>query len=193
MEFDSVIEKRRSTRSFKPKRASWKDVLEAIDAASQAPFAGNMNHMKFIIIENPPEIEILAKLCSQSWITEAPIVLIACSDDTHLENLYGERGRVYSRQGAGAAIENLLLKLVDLGLAGCWVGSYTDELVKQHFNIPSQIQIEAVIPIGYEQKSTKSKPRKKKLENAIFWEKWDQGKRPTIFPDPSHRTEPEFT
>jgi len=31
MEFDEVIERRRSVRSFSRKKASWEDVLEAIE------------------------------------------------------------------------------------------------------------------------------------------------------------------
>ena len=159
MDFDSVIEKRASARSFKSKKASWKDILEAIDAAIKAPSAGKMHHLKFVIIEEQEKIEKIAEFTDQLWISESGILVVVCSDDTHLENQYGERGRVYSRQAAGAAIENFLLKITDLGLSACWVGSYTDELIKQLLKIPAHIQIEAIIPIGY----SKTKPTPSKL------------------------------
>ncbi len=185
MEFDSVIKKRKSVRSFKGKRASWKDVLEAIDSAIQAPFAGNHNNLKFICIESEHAIAQVAKLCEQLWINDSSFLVVVCSDDRHLENMYGERGRVYSRQQAGAAIENLLLKLTDIGLAGCWIGSYSDEILRQTLKVPLHIQIEAVIPIGYEKPDrTKSKPSKKSLATSLFWETWGKDKRPTFFQEP---------
>lgn len=192
MDIDSAIEKRHSTRSFLPKKVSWKLVLEAVDSANKAPFAGNMNHLKFLIIEDEKKIDKLAELSSQLWINTASIVVVVCSDDTYLENQYGERGRVYSRQEAGAAIQNFLLKLTDLGLSSCWVGAYTDELVKQLLSIPSHIQIEAIIPIGYEKKEKgKKEVKKKDLENVLYWEKWKQDKRDKLIADPDIYLQPK--
>ena len=176
MEFDSVIDERKSVRSFKSKTPSWKLVIEAIDAARKAPFADGRNHLKFIIIEDQEKIDKIAELAAQSWISSSKLLVIVCSDDTNLENMHGDRGRIYSRQQSGAAIENFLLKLVDLGLSGCWVGSYSDEMIKQMLKIPMHIQIEAIIPVGYEAAKTK-KSRKKEIEHNIFWESWDEKKR----------------
>ncbi len=187
MDLDTVIEKRSSIRTFTSKTPSWKLVLEAIDTANQAPFAGNHNNLKFLIIENGEAIKKLAKFSNQHWIAEASTIVLVLSDDTHLENIYGTRGRVYSRQQAGAAIENFLLKIIDLGLSACWVGAYTDELIKEIFEIPQHIQIEALIPIGYA-KEKPAKKRKKELKNSIYWEKWGNDKKAPILkegPDPN--------
>src|SRR3989338_2394730 len=182
MEFDSVIKKRHSVRSFKDKKASWKDVLEAIDSTISCPFAGNQNNIKFIIVENPETIKKIAKLSEQSWVEDSGIVVVVISDNRHLEKLYGDRGKIYTRQQAGAAIQTFLLKLIDLGLGACWVGAFPDELLEQLLKFPSHMRIEAVIPIGYE-KPEKLKPetRKQVLENLLFWEEYDQQKRPALF------------
>lgn len=180
MEFDKVIETRKSVRSFRSKKAKWEDVLEAVDTARKSPFAGNQNYMKFIIIEKQTTIDRIAELANQLWINESGILVVVCSDDTHLENMYGERGRVYSRQQSGAAIENFLLKIADMGLSACWVGAYQDELIKQLLKIPEHMQLEAIIPIGYEKKKEERK-EKKSLESVMFWEYWDNSKRPSLF------------
>jgi nitroreductase len=183
MDFDALVKKRKSVRNFTSKTPKWSDVLEAIDSSLQGPFAGNQNNLHFLIIEDEEKISKIAEHCSQRWIDEAKILVLICTDDTHLENLYGERGRIYSRQQAGAAIQTFLLKLVDLGLCGCWVGAYSDELIRSYLKIPQHIQIEAIIPIGYEKKvpSSKSSRKKKSLESSIFWERWDQRRRPSLF------------
>jgi nitroreductase len=183
MDFDKIINKRKSCRSFKDKKAPIKLILEAIDAATKIPLAGNHYNIHFLIIENPKTIEKLTDFCQQSWINEAPVVIVVASDDTHLENLYDERGRIYSRQQAGAAIHQLILKLTELDLASCWVGAYTDETIKQTLKIPQHYQVEAIIPVGYE-KGRQPRSKKKNLEKVIFWESWDKWKRPTSIKDP---------
>ncbi|MEK6928247.1 MAG: nitroreductase family protein [Nanoarchaeota archaeon] len=183
MDFDKVVEKRRSIRSFKDKTVSWKLVLEAIDSALQVPCAGNDLPMNFIVVEDPEKIERLAKASDQLWMNEAPILVAVVSDDSQLESQYGDRGRVYSRQQAGASIQTLLLKLTDLELSACWVGSYDDYDVRFILEIPDNVQIEALIPIGYQSSSAKNdtKPRKKKLDSILRWESFKIKRRQPMF------------
>jgi nitroreductase len=154
MELSKAISSRRSTRSFKKKAADWRIVLEAIDAANNAPSAGNFNHLKYIVVQEKEKIKKIAKHSSQTWINEAPLVVVVISDDSYLENHYGERGRIYAKQQSGAAIQNLLLTLVDKGLSATWVGASADRSPKK---------------------------RKKELEDTIYWEKWDKQKKPASF------------
>lgn len=184
MDFDKVIEKRRSVHSFSSKKVSWKAVLDAVDAAAQGPFAGNINHLHFIIIENPDTIAKLAKTTEQDWIAKASIAIVVMSEDKHIEKIYGERGRIYGKQESGAAINTFILKLTDLGVDSCWIGAFDDEAVKSLLDIPGDAEVEAIIPIGYA--STKGeKKRKKKIEKIIFWEGWDRWKRPSFYKEPS--------
>jgi nitroreductase len=180
MNFDKVIEERHSSRSFKPKRVHFGDILEAVDAAIKGPFAGNLINLKFVIVEDEKTIKAIAKHSHQTWIEEAPAVIVICSDDTHLENQYGERGKDYSRQQAGAAANTITLKLTDMGINSCWVGSFDYEIIKEMLKIPQNIHIETIIPVGYE-KGTPKKERKPDLETVLRWEDFMTKKRPSIF------------
>lgn len=190
MEFNSVLKKRKSVRSFKDKEVSWKKAIEIIDAATLVPQSGNKNPFKYIIIQNPKTIVKLADLADQLWISEAPLVIVMTSDDSILEKLFGQRGRVYSRQQAGAAIQNMLLKITDLDLSGCWIGAYNDSKVRELLKVPKTSQIEAIIPVGYE-KPKKSASRKKKtreLTSFLRWEDYNTSKKqflkePSVFRD----------
>lgn len=180
MDLDKAIETRRSIRKFKKKKANWKHAMLAIDSALHAPMAGNRNIFKFIIVEKPSTIKRISELCEQTWIDQAGIVIIVCSNNINLEKLYGDKGKIYGRQQAGAAIQNILLKITDMGLSACWVGAFTDELLEQFLKIPEHMRIEAVIPIGYAAEKP-AKKRKHSLENSIYWEQYGINKRPTIF------------
>jgi len=183
MEFDNVIKKRCSVRKFKDKRVSWKLVLESIDAALQGPFANNLNNLSFLIIENAETIKKIADIAEQDWINNSGIVVVVCSDSRPLEQLYDERGKIYSKQQAGAAILTFLLKTVDLGVSSCWVGSFNEEKLRLLLKIPKEIEIEALLPVGYEEGKTPKK-RKRDLDTVIFWEEWGERKRPTFFREP---------
>jgi nitroreductase len=78
---------------------------------------------------------------------------------------------MYSKQQVGASIENMLLKVTDLGLASCWVGAFSDETVKRILEIPEDIGVEAMLPIGYELGNTKQK-QKPELDRILFFDKW---------------------
>jgi nitroreductase len=189
MEFERVARRRKSVRNFKPKIPSWKDVIYAIDLANQGPFAGNQNHLRYVLIEDHSTIKHLSHLCEQTWISNTKMLIVVCSDDTFLENMYGERGRVYSRQQAGAAIQTLMLALTEKGLDSCWIGSYSDELLREKLKIPQHIQIEAIIAVGFEAGRTR-KPAKKSLERCLSWETWTQNRRPSMFEEKTEDYDP---
>lgn len=184
MKVQDAIEKRRSIRKFKKKEVKWGLVLEAIDAALQAPLAGNTNSLKFIIITDPEMKYGIAKHADQDWIIEADTIVVVCSEDAQLDRLYAERAPTYARQQAGAAIQNFLLRLTELGLGACWVGAYLDSSIKRDLKIPHEALIEAVIPIGYSAEKPKAH-KKASLENVIMWEQWGQKKRPVQTRDPT--------
>lgn len=183
MEFDEVIEKRHSVRSFKDKVVPWEHLIEAADAAKDAPFAGNHNNLRFIIIEEKEMVKKLAQFTDQSWVNDAGAMVVVCSDERHLHALYGERGILYSKMHAGAAIENFILKLADRGLGSCWLGSFSEDLVKLALGIPDYIKVDAMIAVGYEKGKTK-RPVKRDLQNAVYWEVWERKRRPLVYKEP---------
>jgi nitroreductase len=179
-----AIENRCSIRNFSDKKVPWDKIIEAIDAANHAPFAGNINNLKFIIIQNPKTIKKLTECCQQSWISKSSILVVVCANTKKLEEHYQDRGYDYSKQQVGAAIQNFLLRITELNLASCWVGAFIDEEIRNELKIPEEYEIEALLPVG---QITHKKPKyskKAKVETKIFWEAWDIKNKPTRFKDP---------
>jgi len=174
MDFDKAIEKRHSVRNFREdKKPSYRDVIKAIDAAAQAPLAGNLPSLKFILVSDQNKIDELSQAAAQSFIAKAKYVVVVCSDKKFLEKYYLDRADRYSKHQAGAAIENFLLKITELGLSSCWIGAFSDETVKRILKIPDEIEVEAMFPIGYEQE-TPSDEKKSKLnvDSLIFFDEY---------------------
>ncbi len=171
MNLDKAIKERHSARKFKTRKPDWRKILKALESATKAPTAGNIPTVKFILVENKEKIEELAQAATQSFITTAHYVIVVCSDPKLCRRSYGERAEKYFRQQAGAAIQTLFLKLTDLGLSTCWVGAFSDTTVRRILRIPDDIEIEAIMPIGYEMIKTKQRA-KPRLDTCLFFHKW---------------------
>ena len=170
MNFDSIIKSRKSVREFGSKKPDWRDILECIDLARYAPTAGKNFDMKFILVDDKEKIQKIALAAEQDFIANAHFVVVAYSGHKRLVNLFGERGKVYSWQQSGAAIQNFLLAITGRGLSACWVGHFDEAQVKDFLRIPEDMEVEAVIPVGYEFKFSKAKPKEKiELDNILYF------------------------
>jgi nitroreductase len=177
MELDKIIQSRRSVRKYKSKKPDWQKIIECIDAARYAPMAGNNYTLKFILIEDEKTIQKIADCAQQDFIVKAPYVVVVCSNPRRTLNAYGERGEIYTRQQAGAAIENFLLKIVESGLSACWVGAFVEDQIKRELKIPEEVNIEAVIPVGYEYEKPKTRKHKIDLDRILYFHKYGQSKK----------------
>lgn len=94
MEVLEAIKGRRSIRSFTDEPVSEKDVKALIDVARHAPSAGNIQPWEFVIVRKP-EIKrklVLAAL-NQTFIEEAPVVIVVCADMGASGSGYGSRAK----------------------------------------------------------------------------------------------------
>lgn len=171
MELDTAIQKRKSVRKYKSKKPDWRDIVECIEAARYAPMAGGYYTLKFIIIDDKEAIQRLSEAAQQDWITEAGYVIVVCSNPERTIKDFPGRGENYVMQQAGAAIQNILLKITEKGLSACWVGHFVEEIVRRNLGIPESAQIEALIPVGYESRKEKLK-RKIDLDNILYFYKY---------------------
>ena len=176
MDLNKAIKNRHSVKKFKEKKPDWRDIIECIDAARYAPMAGSNYSLKFILVSDKSTIEKLADASSQPFVGKAHYVVVVCSNPSRTTNAYGERGKIYARQQAGAAIQNFLLRVEETGLATSWVGHFVDSQVKRILDIPdmNDFTVEALFPIGKETKAvTESGERlKPDLENILYFDTW---------------------
>ena len=176
MQLQDAIEKRKSIKIFDRKKPDWRKIIRAIDAARFAPSAGNQFVMRFILVSDEKKITQLTEASQQEFVGEAQYIVVAVSDDARLIRDYEERGIRYTAQQAGAAIENFLLALTEQKLVTTWVGHFYEEQIKRTLSIPDNLHVEAIFPIGIETKIETKIQRKMKLDQILYYEKWDNNK-----------------
>ena len=170
MDFDSLVQSRASVRSFSGKKPDWRAIIECVDAARYIPRAGKDFTMKFIILKDKEKIQKISDYAEQDFFANVHYLVAVYSDPKRLKLSFGEeKAEIYSRQQAGAAIQTILLALHNRGLSGCWVGHYDEEEVKKLLKIPDEMELEAVIPVGYEFNKTKLS-KKIDMDNILFFD-----------------------
>jgi nitroreductase len=167
MDVFEAIKGRRSIRAFQNRDIPPETVDKLIDAARWAPSAGNIQPWEFIIVRKPETKRRLAEAAlEQTFIEEAPVVIVVCADENRSSQGYGTRGKtLYCLQDTAAATQNIHLAAYALGLGTCWVGAFREDEAKKILNIPSGVRPVAIIPVGYP--AEKPQPRNRRPINQI--------------------------
>ncbi|MFH1823561.1 MAG: nitroreductase family protein [archaeon] len=175
MPVEKLMEKRMSIRKYSSRPIDFNKIAEICNVARLTPCASNIPTVKIVIIADKDKIKEITQATQQPFVGGARTIILVCSDLKNLKRIHGEEGiSIYSRQQAGAAIQNMLLKITELGLASCWVGWFDKNAIKRICKIPDNIQIEAVLPLAHPL-NKKAKPKKKiGLKEICFYEKWNQ-------------------
>ena len=92
----------------------------------------------------------VARAClHQSWMAEAPVMVIFAAEYRRCMARYGERGIRYTHMEIGHAGQNLFLQAEALGLACGIVGAFSDQTLSQLLQLPADHEPLLVMPVGY--------------------------------------------
>jgi nitroreductase len=166
----SNILNRRSIRGYTSREVDRNDIIQMLTAASWAPSGNNLQPWRFSVITNAELIKELSSLTIYyNWVQTSPCLIAVFLDtkaiDDKISNIY-----LKHVQAIGAAIQNMLLTAHELGLGTCWIGEIlkNEDKVKELIGIPSELQLMAIISVGYPSKDSKSR-RKDIFETIINW------------------------
>jgi nitroreductase len=168
--FEAIM-KRRSIRAYASEEVSEEEVERLIEAARWAPSAGNIQPWEFVIVKNAETKRRLAGAAlNQTFIQEAPVVIVVCADVGRSSWGYGSRGAsLYCLQDTAAATENMLLAATALGLSTCWVGAFHEDEVAKVINTPRNVRPVVIIPVGHGAEKPRA-PRRRSLEEIVHHE-----------------------
>lgn len=171
MEFEEVINKRKSIRKFESKEIPQELIYKIIELANLSPSAGNLQARSVVIVKDKEVKKKIAEICyGQSFIESATVVLVICANLEESAKKYGERGRnLYAIQDATIFASYIQLVATNFGLASCWVGAFNENTLKQLLNLKDELKPIAVIPLGFS-KEDKERPPRKNLKEIIIKE-----------------------
>jgi len=91
-----------------------------------------------------------ARAClHQTWMTEAPVMVVITGEYRRCTGRYGQRGIRYTHMEAGNVSQNVFLATKALGLGAGIVGAFDDQALAQVLKLPPAHEPLLVMPVGY--------------------------------------------
>ena len=178
MEFQKLIEERRTIRKYSPEGKITKDeLLTIIRAAQEAPSWKNSQTGRYYCVTSEDMVEKISKEClpemNQPKAENAALIIT-----TFVQNRSGfqkdgtpdnELGNGWGCYDLGLQNENLILKARELGYGTLIMGLREADKLREILDIPDTETIVAVIAVGKADESPNRPPRKELDEIARFF------------------------
>lgn len=153
---------RKSVRKFTNHPISKETKNLLIEAALQAPTAGNQNLYSILDITDPAIKGQLAVYCdNQPFIQEAPLIYVFVADHQRWNQIYlsadcnprpcGPADAWLAQADACIAAQNMVVAAHSLGLGSCYIGDIIEngEKVKELLKLPDKVIPACMLVLGY--------------------------------------------
>ena len=182
---------RKSVRVFTDRQIDPADKALILDAAAQAPTAGNQQLYTILDITDQTIKEQLVRTCdNQPFIAQAKLVLIFCADCLKWHDAFRLGGCQPRNPGVGdlllavsdavIAAQNAVVAAQSLGIGSCYIGDIMEnyEAQKALLQLPDYVFPAAMVVFGYptEQQLRRSKPQRHSVESLVHENGYDMEK-----------------
>jgi len=154
-----------------------------LEVAAVTPSAANVQPWEVIVIR---EKRVELAECTldplmrdeaglrQSWIAQAPLILLICIDRKRAAARYGAVGADrFAVQDSAVLIHNLRLKADELGLRSCWLREFDGNKVRTLFGLPAHVEAMGIIALGYSEEALEAHPSLA-LMDFVHIEQWSR-------------------
>ena len=158
--------------AYSPESVPEKDLMAIAKAGTEAPSGCNKQTTDVIIVNDPDVLNKIKAQIDPPVAQTAPAMIVVL---TRRINAY--RDRCFAIQDYSAAIENMLLAIVELGYQSCWYeGHITDEdricdKIAAILNVPREYDVVCILPVGKAEEELRA-PAKKPLSERIRFNSW---------------------
>jgi nitroreductase len=173
--FMEVIEGRRSVRKYEDRQVPSETLNQVLEAVRWSPSWANTQCWEIVIVRDPALRKKLQEALPPAGnpalksIVTAPVLLALCGKQK-VSGYYNDQ--VTTKFGdwfmfdLGIAAQTLCLAADHLGLGTVIVGLFDHEEAAKALNVPEDIEVVALIPMGYPIKKSKA-PKRKPLDTFV--------------------------
>ena len=177
------INARKSVREYLPKDIPEEIKHQILNAALQAPTAGNMCLYTVIDVTDQAIKDKLVYTCdNQPFIAKAPLVLVFCADYYRWHRVFceyvdcvrdvEEGDLLLANQDALIAAQNAVVAAESFGIGSCYIGDVIErfEQHRQLFNLPPHVVPCCMVCFGYptESQITRQKPPRFEINEVVY-------------------------
>lgn len=170
---------RKSVRVFLDREITREDKDAILNAACQAPTAGNQQLYTIIDVTDPSIKERLVETCDhQPFIADAKMVLIFCADCRKWYDAFRYAGCEPRLPGVGdlllaisdtnIAAQNAVTAAESLGIGSCYIGDIMENCEEQRalLGLPEYVFPAAMLVFGYPTDQQKARPKPRRADMA---------------------------
>lgn len=194
---------RKSVRIFEDRPISPEDRLTILQAACQAPTAGNQQLYTILDITEPALKKRLSVTCdNQPFIADAPLVLLFCADCQKWYDAYRYAGCTPRHPSAGdlmlavedssLAAQNAVTAAWSLGIGSCYIGDIMEhcELHRELFQLPPYVFPAVMLVLGYPtaRQRERTKPARCPLDSIVMENTYRKMDRDALYQMFSHKS-----
>ena len=173
---------RKSVRAYEDRPIEPEVKRSILEAAIQAPTAGNMALYTILDITDPEKKAALSVSCdNQPFIATAPMVLIFCADYRRWYDVFAANDPAARKPMVGdlflanadalIAAQNAVVAAQSLGIGSCYIGDITEkyEYHRELLNLPQYVVPAAMLCFGYptRQQLEREKPIRFRVEDLV--------------------------
>ena len=169
---ERLMQERCSIRDWRDQPVPEDMINKILEAGRAAPIGCNLDHLKFVVLKDPKEIEMI---WSDIHVKNA-VVIVLCYD-SRIAEVVGQDKLVPQNPGydAAAAADHMLLMAHALGLGGVWLSKLVDsektndtgKEFKAKYGLPDYIEVALHIAIGWPAIGT-IKTKRMPLKNMVI-------------------------
>lgn len=168
----NAIFSRRSIRRYKDKEVEQDKIVKLLQAGMAAPSACNLQICEFIVVDEKPMLSQL-KSTALEGNYNAPMAVVICANTKNVP-WCGEGWRV----DCSAAVENMMIAAVAMGLGSVWIGSIDESAVRKLLDIPDNISVMNMVYFGYPDEARKLVT--KYNEEAVSWQRYNPDRKRSL-------------
>ncbi len=166
---EAIVTRRSYRGDYLPIPVPREDLTTIMEAGLAAPSGCNKQTTSLIGIDDPEVLGQVLGVIHPPIARTAPAAICVL---TRQINAY--RDKCFAVQDYAAAIENMLLVMIELGYQSCWYeGHITDDdricdQIAKILNVPPEYDLVALLPVGVAKKQPTSPVKKPFQERAWF-------------------------
>jgi nitroreductase len=171
MKFIELVQQRQSVRAYSEKAVERDMLLRCIEAARLSPSACNAQPWKFVVIDEDPLRQEIARETYNNiapfnkFAMQAPVIVVIVMERPNTLSQIG--GRIKNKDfylfDIGIAAEHFCLQAAEEGLGTCMIGWFNEKNIKELLQVPPKRHIGLIITVGYPKNED---IRKKKRKDA---------------------------
>ena len=147
MNFYELAKSRYSVRKFKADNIEDEKLNLILEAGRVAPTACNFQPQKIYVVKDEEKRQKLATVCRFTF--DAPVILVIGYDKERDWKNRLMPGYHSGETDASIVCTHMMLEAWEQGIGSCWVGYFNADDISRVLELPENICVTAMLPIGY--------------------------------------------